>query len=164
MYVYPGSHCMFTYCRSAVSSHTLWLQAAYAIYRLLCTINTGSRSNVNKQWTARCKLLIKDNTISVYISCAFDGFAQLTRSRNAIDGSINSCAIHRCFTKMGHYPQYPQIGALLIDPYIIQHYPPIAQIHQLRITYTCIYKIRSHYSASRLPGRSNIFQCFLSLD
>ena len=38
------------------------------------------------------------------MSRAFDGFAQLTRSRNAIDGSINSCAIHRCFTKMGHYP------------------------------------------------------------
>ena len=31
-------------------------------------------------------------------------FAQFDQIAQAINGSIYSCAIHRCLTKMGHYP------------------------------------------------------------
>ena len=38
------------------------------------------------------------------MSRAIDGFAQFYKIEQAIDGSIYSCTIHRCFTKMGHDP------------------------------------------------------------
>ena len=43
----------------------------------------------------------------MYMSRAIDGSVQFYKIAQAIDGSMCSCAIHRYFTKMGHYPKYP---------------------------------------------------------
>ena len=40
----------------------------------------------------------------IYMSHAIGEFAQFDQIVQAINGSIYSCAIHRCLTKMGHYP------------------------------------------------------------
>ena len=39
-----------------------------------------------------------------YMSRAIGEFAQFYQTAQAINGSIYSCAIHRCFTGMGHSP------------------------------------------------------------
>ena len=47
--------------------------------------------------------MIKIHTI-MYKSHAIGEFAQFDQIAQAIIGSIYSCAIHRCLTKVGHYP------------------------------------------------------------
>ena len=94
----------------------IWIDQMAANLWILWIITHSSKASI-KWWpidrSIKCPAQLIDRTdpsngrdiyMYIYMSRTVGGFAQSIRLHNAIDGSINSCAINRCFTKMGNYP------------------------------------------------------------